>query len=92
MDGPFAEAKEYISYAVYDVRAKEEAVEWASRFMRLHLDTWPGWEGESRSSRSSAPRTSHRPPDARAADPPGIDPPRPVGEGRPCDRECGVHQ
>jgi hypothetical protein len=47
MDGPFAEAKEYISYAVYDVRAKEEAVEWASRFMRLHLDTWPGWEGES---------------------------------------------
>ena len=47
MDGPFAEAKEYISYAVYDVRAKEEAVEWASRFMRRHLDLWPGWEGES---------------------------------------------
>lgn len=47
MDGPFAEAKEYISYAVYDVRTKEEAVEWTSRFMRLHLDRWPGWEGQS---------------------------------------------
>ena len=47
MDGPFAEAKEFISYAVYEVRSKEEAVEWASRFMRLHVDLWPGWEGES---------------------------------------------
>jgi hypothetical protein len=47
MDGPFAEAKEYISYAIYDVHAKQEAVEWASRFMRLHADRWPGWEGES---------------------------------------------
>lgn len=46
MDGPFAEAKEYISYAVYDVRSKEEAVEWSSRFMRLHADLWPGWQGE----------------------------------------------
>jgi hypothetical protein len=47
MDGPFAEAKEYISYAVYDVRSKEEAVEWTSRFMQLHADLWPGWQGES---------------------------------------------
>jgi hypothetical protein len=46
MDGPFAEAKEYISYAVYEVRSKEEAVEWASRFMQLHSDLWPGWQGE----------------------------------------------
>ena len=45
MDGPFAEAKEFISYALYQVRSKEEAVEWASRFMRLHQDLWPGWEG-----------------------------------------------
>ena len=28
MDGPFAEAKELISYAVYQVRSKDEAVEW----------------------------------------------------------------
>jgi hypothetical protein len=46
-DGPFAEAKEIISYAIYEVRTKEEAVEWASRFVRLHQDLWPGWEGEA---------------------------------------------
>jgi hypothetical protein len=46
-DGPFAEAKEIISYAVWEVRTKEEAVEWTSRFMRLHRDLWPEWEGES---------------------------------------------
>jgi hypothetical protein len=47
VDGPFAEAKEFISYALYQVRSREEAVEWASRFMRLNLELWPGWEGES---------------------------------------------
>ncbi|MEU7941171.1 YciI family protein [Microbispora bryophytorum] len=46
-DGPFAESKELISYALYDVRSKEEAVEWAARFMRLHRDLWEGWEGEA---------------------------------------------
>jgi hypothetical protein len=46
-DGPFAEAKEMISYALYQVRSKEEAVEWASRFMKLHRDLWEGWEGEA---------------------------------------------
>jgi hypothetical protein len=45
-DGPFTEAKEMISYALYQVRSKEEAVEWASRFVRLHRDLWPGWEGD----------------------------------------------
>ncbi len=46
-DGPFTEAKEMISYALYEVRSKEEAVEWAARFMRLHRDLWPGWEGDA---------------------------------------------
>jgi hypothetical protein len=46
-DGPFAEAKETISYAVYEVRSKDEAVEWASRFIALHRDLWPGWEGDA---------------------------------------------
>jgi len=46
-DGPFDEAKELISYAVYEVRAKEEAVEWANRFLALHRDLWPGWEGQA---------------------------------------------
>jgi hypothetical protein len=47
VDGPFAEAKEFISYALYQVRSKEEAVEWASRFLRLHQELWPGWDGEA---------------------------------------------
>jgi hypothetical protein len=46
-DGPFTESKELISYALYDVRSKEEAVEWAARFVRLHRDLWPGWAGET---------------------------------------------
>ena len=46
-DGPFAEAKETISYAVYEVRSIQEAVEWASRFMKLHRDLWEGWEGDT---------------------------------------------
>ncbi|MFC4588784.1 YciI family protein [Sphaerisporangium corydalis] len=46
-DGPFAEAKELISYALYDVRSKEEAIEWASRFLKVHRDHWEGWEGQA---------------------------------------------
>jgi len=45
-DGPFAEAKEMISYALYQVGSREEATEWASRFMKLHRDLWDGWEGD----------------------------------------------
>jgi hypothetical protein len=46
-DGPFTETKELISYALYDVRSKEEAVEWANRFLKLHRDLWPTWEGDA---------------------------------------------
>ena len=46
VDGPFAESKEVISYAIYDVQSKEEVVEWATRFLKAHRDLWPGWEGE----------------------------------------------
>jgi hypothetical protein len=46
-DGPFTESKELISYALYDVRSIEEAVEWASRFMTVHRDLWPGWTGST---------------------------------------------
>jgi hypothetical protein len=45
MDGPFAEAKEFISYALYQVHTKEEAVHWASRFMAAHREHAPGWDG-----------------------------------------------
>jgi hypothetical protein len=46
-DGPFTESKELVSYALYEVRSRDEAVEWASRFMRLHRDLWAGWEGKT---------------------------------------------
>ena len=47
-DGPFAEAKEVIGgYAVYDVKTKQDAIYWTERFMALHQEHWPEWEGES---------------------------------------------
>jgi len=46
-DGPFTEAKEMISYALYDVRSRDEAMEWTSRFLELHRDLWPEWEGSA---------------------------------------------
>ena len=46
-DGPFTESKELISYALYDLRSREEAIEWASRFIKLHRDHWAGWEGST---------------------------------------------
>jgi hypothetical protein len=54
-DGPFTEAKEIISYAVYELRSREEAVEWASRFLTLHHDLWPGWEGDAEIHRVFGP-------------------------------------
>jgi hypothetical protein len=54
-DGPFTETKEMISYALYEVRTKEEAVEWTSRFMKLHRDLWTGWEGEAQVLRVFGP-------------------------------------
>ena len=62
VDGPFAEAKEFISYAVYEVSSKEEAVEWASRFLRLHQELWPGWEGDSYAVKVMGPEDFAPPP------------------------------
>jgi hypothetical protein len=46
-DGPFTETKEVIGgYAVYNVASKEEAMDWARRFMDLHVKHWPKWEGQ----------------------------------------------
>ena len=48
IDGPFTEAKEIIGgYAVFDLKSKEQAIESAVRFMELHKEHWPGWEGET---------------------------------------------
>ena len=47
-DGPFTEAKEIVGgYAVYKVGSKDEVLEWSRRFMQIHIDHWPGWEGVS---------------------------------------------
>lgn len=54
-DGPFTESKEMISYVVYDVASREEAVEWTSRFMNLHRQLWQGWEGEAQVLRVLGP-------------------------------------
>ncbi|MDJ0345065.1 YciI family protein [Streptomyces sp. H10-C2] len=41
IDGPFTEAKEVIGgYAMIQAKSEEEALEWASRFLRIHGDEW----------------------------------------------------
>jgi hypothetical protein len=41
IDGPFTESKEVIGgYCLLQVRSKDEAVEWASRFLALHGPAW----------------------------------------------------
>ena len=46
-DGPFTEAKEVVGgYAVLEFESREEAIEAAVAFMRLHNEHWPSWEGE----------------------------------------------
>ena len=48
IDGPFTEAKEVVGgYAQFEFKTKEEAVESARKFMELHRQYWPGWEGET---------------------------------------------
>jgi hypothetical protein len=46
-DGPFAEGKEVVGgYGVVEAKSREEAVEGAVWLMNMHLQHWPGWEGE----------------------------------------------
>jgi hypothetical protein len=47
-DGPFTETKELVGgYSVYDVKSKQEAVDWAYRVMQLFAEHWPEGECES---------------------------------------------
>ena len=49
VDGPFAETKEVVGgYAVLEHATREDAIEAALSFMRLHTEHWPGWHGECR--------------------------------------------
>jgi len=46
-DGPFAEAKEVVGgYAILEFGSRAQAEEWTRRFMLLHSEHWPEWEGE----------------------------------------------
>src|SRR2546422_9958206 len=51
-DGPFTEAKEVVGgYAVLEAKSRDEALEAARTFMRLHQQHWPGWDGRSEERR-----------------------------------------
>lgn len=46
-DGPYAEAKEVLGgYAIYQLDSEAEAVQWSERFIDLHRQHWPEWDGE----------------------------------------------
>jgi hypothetical protein len=48
IDGPFAETKEVIGgYAVFEVESKQEIIDITTKFMELHREHWPEWEGET---------------------------------------------
>ena len=47
MDGPFTETKEIVGgYAIMEAASRDEALALARRFMELHKDNWPAFEGE----------------------------------------------
>jgi len=46
-DGPFTEAKEVIGgFSIFNLPSKEAAIEEARKFMELHRQLWPKWDGE----------------------------------------------
>ena len=48
IDGPFAETREVVGgFAVFEVESKQEMIEATVKFMELHREHWPGWEGET---------------------------------------------
>ena len=47
IDGPFVESKEIVGgYALMEMKSREEALEYARKFMDIHLEYWPEFEGE----------------------------------------------
>jgi hypothetical protein len=46
-DGPFTEAREVVGgYAIMEFKTREEALEHCRKFMELHREHWPEFEGE----------------------------------------------
>ena len=55
-DGPFTDEHEQVgAWAIYDVTSMDEVVDWSSRFLKVHRDNWPGWEGECQIRRVFGP-------------------------------------
>ena len=47
VDGPFAEAKEIVGgYAMLEAPTREAVIESTRKFMQIHAEYWPEWEGE----------------------------------------------
>jgi hypothetical protein len=47
-------------YAVFKVPSKQEMIEATVRFMELHRQYWPGWDGETE-IREMTPMPAHSP-------------------------------
>jgi hypothetical protein len=46
-DGPFTEAKEVVGgFAIMDFETREEALKHCRKFMEIHKEHWPEFEGE----------------------------------------------
>jgi hypothetical protein len=47
IDGPFTESKEIVGgYAIIDAKTHDEALDLCRRFMEIHRQHWPTFEGE----------------------------------------------
>ena len=47
-DGPFTETRELVGgYSVYEVKSRQEVIDWTYRFMRLFEEHWPSGECEA---------------------------------------------
>lgn len=46
-DGPFTEAREVVGgFSIFELKSKQEAMDWTRRFLEMTLEHWPSWEGE----------------------------------------------
>ena len=48
IDGPYTETKELLGgYAIHEASSEAEVLKWVERFVALHRQHWPAWEGEA---------------------------------------------
>ena len=56
-EGPFGFGQEIVgAYAIFNVGSKQEAIDWAKRFIELHREHWNGWQGETEVRRMIEPQ------------------------------------